>query len=57
MGKRFIITQEELDLIEAVRLNILNMYVKDDNINDIITASTITEPLWKLANIKREEIV
>ena len=57
MNKEFVITQEELDMLEAIRQDIYLQYVTDDNIADIIKAGSITEPLWKIINKKRDEII
>ena len=57
MSKEFVITQEELDMLEAIRQEIYLQYVTDDCVADIIKAGSITQPLWKIINKKREEII
>lgn len=56
MSKQFIITQAELDMLEAIRLDIYKNYIKDDSVEDIIRAGCVTQPLWKIINKKREEV-
>jgi len=53
---KYIITQEELDTLEAIRLELYHLFVEDDNVNDIIKVGQISEPLWKIINKKREEV-
>jgi len=55
--KQYIITQEELDTLEAIRLELYKMFVIDDNVNDIIRVSNVTSPLWCIINKKREPII
>jgi len=56
MSKQFIITQEELDRLEAIRLELYHLFVEDDSITDVMKVGQISEPLWKIINKKREEI-
>ena len=56
MSKEFIITQEELDMLEAIRLNLYNLFAECGNVNDIIKISKVSEPLWKIINKKRDEV-
>jgi len=52
--KNYVITQEELDTLEAIRLELYKLFVIDDNVNDIIRVSNVTSPLWCIINKKRE---
>jgi len=54
--KKYVITQEELDTLEAIRLELYKLFVIDDSINDIIRVSNVTSPLWCIINKKREEL-
>ena len=53
---KFIITQEELDILEATRLNLYKLFADSGNVSDIIKVGSISEPLWKIINKKREQI-
>lgn len=57
MSKEFIITQEELDTLEAIRLKLYDMFAECGNISDIIKIGEVSEPLWRIIHKKREEIM
>jgi len=54
--KKFSITQEELDTLEAIRLKLYDMFADCGNVSDIIKVGAVSEPLWKIINKKREEV-
>jgi len=54
--KRFIITQEELDTLEAIRLKLYDMFAACGNVSDIIKVGAVSEPLWKIINTNRKEL-
>jgi len=56
MSKEYIITQEELDTLEAIRLNLYSMFAACGNVHDIIKVGSVSEPLWKIINKRREEV-
>lgn len=56
MSKKLIITQSELDTLEAIRLRLYTMFAECGNVSDIIKVGTVSEPLWKIINKKREEV-
>jgi len=56
MNKEYVITQEELNTLEAIRLTLYTLFADCGNVSDIIKVSQVSEPLWKIINKKREEI-
>ena len=56
MSKHYIITQDELDMLEAVRLSLYNLFAECGNVSEIMKVGQVSEPLWKIINKKREEI-
>lgn len=56
MSKEYIITQEELDTLEAIRLSLYTHFVTDDSIDDIINVTNVSGPLWTVINKNREPI-
>jgi len=57
MSKKYIITQEELDTLEAIRLNLYNLFAECGNVSDIIKVGQVSEPLYKIINKRRDEII
>jgi len=56
MSTEYVITQEELDTLEAIRLSLYNVFADSGNINDIIKITNVSAPLWKIINKRREKI-
>jgi len=57
MSKQYIINQEELDTLEAIRLNLYNLFAECGNVSDIIKVGQVSEPLYKIINKRRDEII
>ena len=56
MSKQFVITQEELDTLEALRLKLYVMFAECSDVSDIMKVGEVSQPLWRIINKKREEV-
>ena len=56
MSKEFVITQEELDTLEAIRLKLYDIFAECGNVSDIMKVGEVSQPLWRIIHKKREEI-
>ena len=58
MSKKYIITQEELDLLERARLELVEMCDGNSPLHDqlLFVTELIRSKLWKIVNRKRDEV-